>query len=260
MKLANKIVVVTGGASGIGRALCRRFAREGAAGIVVADLDGAGAEATAAEVGGMAQRTDVRSAAQIQALVNKSLAAYGRIDLFCSNAGVVLGRSETAPPEAWQTSWEVHVMAHVHAAQAVLPHMLERGEGYFLHTASAAGLLSHMESGPYTATKHAAVAYAEWLSVTYGDRGIRVSCLCPQGVLTPMLLGKDGERRSFLQSDALPVEAVAESVVRGLEAERFLILPHLEVLDYLQRKTADYDRWLAGMRRKRAKLLNQNRP
>lgn len=254
MNMSGKIAVVTGAASGIGQALCRRFASEGAAGIVAADLDAQGAAETARETGGMSFALDVSSRAQVQALVDKALQAYGRIDLFCANAGVSLGRTETPPESAWQTSWGVHVMAHVYAAEAVLPHMLERGEGYLLHTASAAGLLTHLESAPYAATKHAAVAYAEWLSITYGERGIRVSCLCPQGVLTPMLLGKDGERRSFLQSDAIPVERLADEVIRGLDEERFLILPHPEVLEYLRRKTADHDRWLAGMRRQRARL------
>jgi len=257
MNISGKIVVVTGAASGIGRALCQRFAREGAAGIVAADLNAEGAAVTAREVGGSAFTVNVAAREQVQALVEHALRTHGHIDLFCSNAGVSMGRGETAPAEAWQTSWNVHVMAHVHAAEAVLPHMLSRGQGYLLHTASAAGLLSHMESAPYAATKHAAVAYAEWLAITYGERGLKVSCLCPQGVNTPMLMGADGQRRSFLTPGAISPEQVAESVVQGLAAERFLILPHPEVLEYLRRKTADYDRWLAGMRRARARMLQQ---
>ena len=254
MNPSGKVIVVTGAASGIGRALCLRFVREGAAGIVAADLNADGAAATAQEAGGISLQTDVTSAESVTMLVDATLKKYGRIDLFCSNAGVVTGRSETPAPGEWQKSWDVHVMAHVHAANAVLPHMLARGEGYLLHTASAAGLLSHIEAGPYAVTKHAAVAYAEWLSIVYGDRGIRVSCLCPQGVRTPMLMGADGARKSFLTDGSVSAEEVAQCVIDGLAKEQFLILPHPEVLDYLRRKTADYDRWLGGMRRQRTKL------
>jgi len=254
MNPSGKVVVVTGAASGIGRALCLRFAQEGAAGIVAADLNADGAAGTAREAGGISMQTDVTSAESIGTLVDATLKKYGRIDLFCSNAGVVTGRGESPAAGEWQKSWEVHVMAHVHAADAVLPHMLERGEGYLMHTASAAGLLSHIEAGPYAVTKHAAVAYAEWLSIVYGDRGIRVSCLCPQGVRTPMLMGSDGTRKSFLKDGSVSAEEVAQCVIDGLAKEQFLILPHPEVLDYLRRKTADYDRWLGGMRRQRAKL------
>ncbi len=254
MNLRGKFIVVTGAASGIGRALCLRFAQEGAAGIVAVDRNAEGAQATAREIGGKARIIDVTSATAMQELVAGTIRDWGQIDLFCSNAGVVTGRGESPAPGEWQTSWDLHVMAHVHAANALLPHMLARGEGYLLHTASAAGLLSHIEAGPYAVSKHAAVAYAEWLSITYGDRGLRVSCLCPQGVRTPMLLGEGGNRRSFLENDSLSVEQVAQCVVDGLAAERFLILPHPEVLEYLRRKTGDYDRWLAGMRRQRAKI------
>ena len=258
MNPAGKVIVVTGAASGIGRALSLRLAREGAAGIVAADLNAEGAIATARDAGGIAMTTDVTSADSIAALVAAALEKYGRIDLFCSNAGVVTGRSEAPAIGEWQKSWDIHVMAHVHAANAVLPHMLARGEGYLLHTASAAGLLSHIEAGPYAVSKHAAVAYAEWLSITYGDRGIRVSCLCPQGVRTPMLLGADGARQSFLKDGSLSAEEVAQCVVEGLAADRFLILPHPEVLEHLRRKTNDYDRWLAGMRRQRARLTENH--
>ncbi len=253
MEMKGKVIVVTGGASGIGAALVRRFAQEGAAGIVVADLDEAQAQAVAAEVGGLAVRTDVSDEAQVQALIAQATAHYGRVDVLCSNAGVVTGGGLQASNADWQRLWEVNLMAHVYGARAVVPQMLERGEGYLLQTASAAGLLSHPESAVYAVTKHAAVAMAEWLAIQYGDKGIRVSCLCPQGVRTPMLMGKGGERKSFLQEGMLSPEQVAQDVVQAMREERFLVLPHPEVLDYLRNKTADIDRWLGGMRRLRAK-------
>src|SRR5579862_3221849 len=189
MNLKDKVAVVTGGASGIGRALCRRFAAEGARGVVVADVDAAGAEKVAHEVGGLAVRVDVSREGDLVELAARATAAYGAIDLFCSNAGIILeGGVETSDSE-WQRIWGINFMAHVYAARAVLPGMLARGEGYLLQTASAAGLLTQIGSAPYAVTKHAAVAFAEWLAVTYGDRGIRVSCLCPQGVRTKMLMG-----------------------------------------------------------------------
>lgn len=254
MKVQDKVVVVTGGATGIGRALCRRFKQEGARGIVVADIDGEGATAVANEIGGIAQKTNVAVEAEVVALVKAVEAKYGRIDLFCSNAGIIVrGGVETSNAE-WQRIWDINLMAHVYAARAVLPGMLARGEGYLLQTASAAGLLSQIGSAPYAVTKHAAVAFAEWLAMTYGDQGIKVSCLCPQGVRTNMLLGNDGGRRSFLFEGSVSPEDVAEAVVQGLAAERFLILPHPEVLEYFRRKATDYDRWLGGMRRLQAKV------
>jgi NAD(P)-dependent dehydrogenase (short-subunit alcohol dehydrogenase family) len=258
MRLADRVAVVTGGASGIGRALCRRFAAEGARGIVVADRDAAGAEAVAKEIGGLAVATDVAVEAEVVRLVERAAAAYDRIDLFCSNAGIggTPGGVEV-PDEVWRRMWDVNVMAHIHAARAVLPGMLARGEGYLLQTASAAGLLTQVGSAPYSVTKHAAVAFAEWLAITYGDAGITVSCLCPQGVRTRMLLGDDGARESFLLEGALEPEDVAEAVVRGLAAETFLILPHPEVAEYFRRKALDYDRWLRGMRRLRARVRGQ---
>ena len=257
MELTNKVVIVTGGASGIGKALCERFAKEGARGVVVADLDGAGAEAVAAGFGGMALRVDVSSEAEVQQLVQAATQRFGQVDVFCSNAGIIARADEDASPAQWQRHWEVNVMAHVHAARSVLPQMLARGEGYLVQTASAAGLLSQVNAAPYSVTKHAAVGFAEWLSIAHGDQGIRVSCLCPQGVLTPMLLGKEGNQRShsFLGADAVTPEAVAGEVINAMREERFLILPHPEVLTFMQRKTADYDRWIRGMRRLRAKVM-----
>lgn len=253
MEMKGKVIVVTGGASGIGAAMLRRFRQEGAAGLVVADLNEAQAQAVAAEVGGIAVRTDVSKEADVQALVDRATAHYGRVDVLCSNAGIALGGGLAAPLDDWQRCWDINLMAHVYGARAVLPQMVARGEGYLLQTASAAGLLSHPDSATYAVTKHAVVSLAEWLSMNYGDQGIRVSCLCPQGVRTPMLLGKDGARKSFLIDAAVTPEKVADDVVQAMREERFLVLPHPEVLDFLRGKTADYDRWLGGMRRLRAK-------
>ncbi|MDJ0865490.1 MAG: SDR family oxidoreductase [Myxococcota bacterium] len=262
MELRDRVAVVTGGASGIGAALCRRFAAEGARGVVVADLDGAGAARVAAEIGGLAVATDVGDEAQVRALVDAAEARFGPIDLFVSNAGVALGgglgaldAGPFAPDDAWRTSWDVNVMAHVYAARAVLPGMLERGEGYLLSTASAAGLLTDLSTQAYSVTKHAALGFAEWLAISYGHLGIRVSCLCPQGVNTPMVRqAADSGVGDHLTPGLIEPEAVAEAVVRGLAEERFLILPHPEVATFFQRKANDPDRWLAGMRRLRAKL------
>lgn len=248
MKLANKVVVVTGGANGIGAALSRRFAREGAEAVVVVDLDRAGAEAVAREIGGVALGADVGREDDVRHVVQETEKRFGRIDLFCCNAGILfLGGVET-PNEQWQKIWDVNVMAHVYAARAVLPGMLARGEGYLLHTASAAGLLSQIGSASYAVTKHAVVALAEWLSITHGDQGIKVSVLCPQAVRTNMILGSDEGGVAGVDGVVEP-EHVAETVVRGLDGESFLILPHPKVAEYIKRKTADYDRWLAGMRR-----------
>ena len=257
MDIKNKVVIVTGGASGIGKALCERFAQEGARGVVVADLDEAGAQTVATAIGGLALRVDVSSETEMQQLVQTATERFGQVDVFCSNAGIIARADEDASNAQWQRHWDVNLMAHVYAARAVLPQMLARGEGYLVQTASAAGLLSQVNAAPYSVTKHAAVGFAEWLSIAHGDRGIRVSCLCPQGVLTPMLLGKDGNQRahSFLGADAVTPEAVAMEVINAMREERFLVLPHPEVLTFVQRKAADYDRWIRGMRRLRAKVV-----
>jgi NAD(P)-dependent dehydrogenase (short-subunit alcohol dehydrogenase family) len=253
LKLADKIIVVTGGANGIGRALCRRFAAEGARRVVVADIDGVAAQRVADEIGGLAIETDVARESDIARLVMQTTSDVGAIDLFCSNAGMATNGGEETPNAEWQRSWDVNVMAHVYAARHVLPGMLARGEGYLLQTVSAAGLLTHMHSATYAVTKHASLAFAEWLAITYGDRGIKVSALCPQGVRTDMLRRAeaeiDGHSRSFLLDGALEPEQVADDVVRGLADERFFILPHPEVAEYFRRKATDYDRWLKGMRR-----------
>jgi NAD(P)-dependent dehydrogenase (short-subunit alcohol dehydrogenase family) len=180
---------------------------------------------------------------------------FGRIDVFCSNAGIMVEGGEEVPDEDWRRILGVNVMAHVYAARAVLPQMLERGEGYLLQTISAAGLLSQIGSAPYSVTKHAALAFAEWLSITYGDRGIRVSAVCPQGVQTAMLRGSTGGPAQFLAGGAISPEQVAEAAVQGIEREQFLILPHPEVAEYFRRKASDYDRWLRGMRRLQANVL-----
>jgi len=253
MEMNGKIIVVTGAASGIGAALVRRFAREGAAGLVVADMNAQAAQAVASEVGALAVRTDVSNEADVQVLIAQATQRFGRVDVLCSNAGIALGGGVDAPNADWQRIWEVNLMAHVYGARAVLPQMIERGEGYLLQTASAAGLLSHPDSALYAVSKHAAVSFAEWLSINYGERGIRVSCLCPQGVRTPMLLGKDGDRKSFLNDGSVSAEQVADDVIAAMRDERFLVLPHPEVHGFMQRKAADVDRWLGGMRRLRAK-------
>jgi NAD(P)-dependent dehydrogenase (short-subunit alcohol dehydrogenase family) len=255
MNLSDKVVVVTGGASGIGRALARRFADEGARGVVVADVDGDGAQDVADEIGGLGVACDVAVEAQVADLVARAASAFGPVDLFCANAGVAVGTDEAAPDAEWDLALAVNVKAHVYAARALLPAWLERGEGYFLATASAAGLLTQIGSAPYAVSKHAAVAFAEWLSVTYGDRGIRVSCLCPMGVKTAMTAG-DGLATDIVATAGtmLEPEEVAAAVVEGLQAERFLILPHPEVQTFFARKADDYDRWLAGMRRLQARV------
>jgi NAD(P)-dependent dehydrogenase (short-subunit alcohol dehydrogenase family) len=246
MELKDKVAVVTGGATGIGRALCRRFAKEGAH-VVVADIDEQGATEVAHSIDGLALKTDVSVEADVIRLVARATETFGRVDLFCSNAGIALDGGPEASDDGWQRIWGVNVMAHIYAARAVLPQMLERGDGYLLQTASAAGLLAQVGSAPYSVTKHAAVAFAEWLAITYGDQGIKVSCLCPQGVRTNMLERARGG--AFLREGALDPDRVAGIVAAGLRAECFLILPHPEVLEYFRRKSDDYDRWIRGMRR-----------
>jgi NAD(P)-dependent dehydrogenase (short-subunit alcohol dehydrogenase family) len=254
MKVAGNVVVVTGGATGIGRAMCRRFEAEGARAVVVADIDAVGAAAVASEIGGWAVATDVSREADIAALVAATTERYGAIDLFCSNAGIIVEGGLETPDNAWQSIWGVNVLAHIYAARAVLPGMLARGGGYLLQTVSAAGLLSQIGSAPYAVTKHAALALAEWISITYGDRGIGVSVICPQGVRTNMLLRPRPGGESFLVAGALEPEQVADAAVEGLADERFLILPHPEVAEYFRRKASDYDRWLRGMRRLQEKV------
>jgi NAD(P)-dependent dehydrogenase (short-subunit alcohol dehydrogenase family) len=258
MRIEGKHVVVTGGASGIGRALARRFAAEGARGVVVADLEAAGCAAVAAEVKGLAVPTDVADPDAVRALVARAEDAYGPVDLFCSNAGIAITGGVEVIDADWERIWKINVMSHVYAARAVLPSMLERGAGYLLNTASAAGLLNQIGSAPYGVTKHAAVGLAEWLAITYGDRGIGVSVLCPQAVRTGMTdagaaTGDVGLGAARVDGMIEP-EDCAAAVIEGLAREAFLILPHPEVLTYLRRKADDYDRWLAGMQRFQKRL------
>ena len=249
MQIQNKIVVVTGGGSGIGRALCHRFAREGARGVVVADRNGDSARKVADEIAGLAIEVDVATESHVLQLVEQTTDAFGPIDLFCSNAGISIDGGTEVSDADWQRIWQTNFMSHVYAVRAVLPGMLARGQGYLLHTSSAAGLLMQIGSAPYSVTKHAVVSLAEWLAVTHFASGIRVSCLCPQGVSTPMLDGVLGPIGDYLKSTALTPNAVADAVMAGLADERFLILPHLQVAEYFQHKANDYDRWLRGMRR-----------
>jgi NAD(P)-dependent dehydrogenase (short-subunit alcohol dehydrogenase family) len=254
MIVRDGVVVVTGGASGIGHALCRRFAHEGARVVVVVDREPS-AHDVAREIGGRASIADVGLEADMARVVRQTLAEHGAIDLFCSNAGIGgEGGGLDTPDEEWQRVWHVNVMAHIYAARAVVPSMLAAGRGYLLQTASAAGLLTQIGSAPYAVTKHAAVAFAEWLAVSYGDQGIKVSCLCPQGVRTPMLDGASAAVRDLLDASALAPETVADAVIAGLAEERFLILPHPEVAEYFRRKADDYDRWIRGMRRLQARV------
>jgi NAD(P)-dependent dehydrogenase (short-subunit alcohol dehydrogenase family) len=255
VEVADRIVVVTGAARGIGRALSRRFAGAGAEAVIVADTDAQGAQTVAREIGGSAITCDVSHEDDVAGLVEKVLSAHGRIDIFCSNAGIAVAGGPEAATADWQRIWDVNVMSHVFVARHVLPGMLDRKEGYLLGTVSAAGLLNHVFAAPYGVTKAAALSFFEWLAIAHGDAGLRVSCLCPQGVKTDMLAA---ERRvlgtNFLTAGALEPEQVADIVVEGIRNERFLILPHPEVAEYFNRKAQDYDRWLKGMRRLRASL------
>jgi NAD(P)-dependent dehydrogenase (short-subunit alcohol dehydrogenase family) len=259
MRIADSVIVITGGGSGIGAELGRRFVAEGAAAVVLADLNLAPASELADRLGERARAVelDVTDEAAVQATVQAVLAEHGRIDLFCSNAGIPTGvglAGGLAADAAWQRAWQVHVLAHVYAARAVVPAMVEAGGGYLLNTASAAGLLSSPGDAPYSVTKHAAVAFAEWLAYQYLDRNIRVSVLCPMGVDTPLLMdglaaGAPAARAVAASAEVIGVAQVADSVVAALRQETFLILPHPQVGKFWAGKAADIDRWLAGMSR-----------
>jgi len=255
MQLEGKVVLVTGAGRGIGRALCRELQRRGATGFVVADLDGDLARSTAAELGGIGLQCDVADAAAVAAMVRQAEQHYGRVDVLVSNAGfgaqaLDLDDALSAPDEVWQRMWDVHVMSHARACRALLPGMLVRGSGCLVNVASAAGLLSQVGDTPYSATKHAAVGLAESLAITYGDRGIAVSVVCPQYVATA-ITGLDEKLPGGTLPGVLTVEQAALAIADGIEAGRFLILTHPEVLGFFQRKASDYDRWVAGMRKLR---------
>ncbi len=258
MDVAGKVVVVTGGANGIGRALCEAFHRAGAARVVGADLDGDGAAKVAAGIDGVALACDVSREADIARVIEETERAHGPIALFCSNAGIgggfdpVMENAGGAPDAAWAKSWAIHVMAHVYAARHLVPRMKARGGGYFLNTISAAGLLSQVGSAVYATTKHAAVGFAESLAIAHRAHGIKVSILCPQGVVTDMLRSLPKGPQSG-DGDLSP-EQVAQDALEGIAQERFLILPHAQVLGYMRRKTEDYDRWIGGMAKLQAKV------
>jgi NAD(P)-dependent dehydrogenase (short-subunit alcohol dehydrogenase family) len=259
MRIAGSVIVLTGAGSGIGAELGHRFAAEGAAQVVLTDLDGDAVRAVADRIGAAqpgatasAEQLDVTDEAAVRACVQRVLQRHGRIDLFCSNAGLATGTGLGGEDETWQRAWQVHVLAHVYAARAVLPAMVAAGGGYLLQTASAAGLLSAPGDAPYTVTKHAAVALAEWLAYSYAEHRIKVSVLCPMGVDTPLLRtglrdGAPGARAVAASGEVLPVGQVADAVLRGLAEESFLILPHPQVGKFWAGKAADVDRWLAGM-------------
>lgn len=257
MEISGKTVVVTGGAAGIGKALCERFAHEGAKHVIVVDRAIDQAEIVAQHIGGTAIKCDVSDESQIIALINAVEDQLAPIDLFCSNAGIApldaeVGNATSSPNADWERCWGVNVMAHVYAARALLPRMTARGGGYLLHTISAAGLLSQIDGAVYSTTKHAAIGFAESLAITHRAQGIRVSALCPQGVDTPML--KAMPMGPQMRDGVLTAETVAQCVIEGLYDERFLILPHKIVDDYMKRKTQDYDRWIAGMVKLRTHL------
>lgn len=255
MDVAGKVVVVTGGGGGIGAALCRAFAAAGARAVVAADIDAGEAEKVAAAVNAGDSGTvalgvgvDAGDEASVTDLVARAEAEFGPIDLFCANAGIGVVGDEQSDPSTWQRMWEINTMSHVHAARHLIPGWVARGEGYFLVTASAAGLLTNLKAAQYSVTKHAAVAFAEWLAITYGDAGVKVSALCPQFVNTPLLEGSEAFQALGANHTLEPFE-VAEAVVSGLSDESFLILPHPEVEKYFRNKANDYERWLGGMRK-----------
>ena len=256
MNIADKIILVTGGANGIGKALCERFHADGAAKIIVADTDFANAEKLAESVDGKAFRLDVSDEASCKSVVSLVLKEFGRVDFVCSNAGIggANGCLEAAN-EVWQKIYEVNVLSHLYLARAVFPSMIEFGEGAFLITASAAGLLTHPTAAPYSVSKHAAVALAENFAIEFADKGIYVSCLCPQGVKTNLIATAEGMPENFLMAEAISVEACADAVIKALDKETFLILPHAEVANYIVSKAENYDRWLHSLRKIRVAIL-----
>jgi NAD(P)-dependent dehydrogenase (short-subunit alcohol dehydrogenase family) len=258
MDVQQRVAIVTGGANGIGRAICQALARAGARQVIVADLDENAARSLADEIHGLSLRCDVARESDIQRAVALADEQCGGVDIFVSNAGITLKGGAEVPDEDWQRLWNVNVMAHVYAARAVLPQMCARGEGYMVQVSSAAGLLTEIGSAPYSVTKHAVVSFAEWLSVHYQKQGIRVSCLCPAGVATDFL-DLDDPIHQFLHMSAVTPEQVAECVIEGIRAEKFLMLPHPEVQEFFAYKTQDYERWLKNFARVNEKLHKRTR-
>ena len=250
MHLKGKIIVVTGAGSGIGKALVQRFIAEGAKSVVAVDINSDNVQKTVDAFGCVGMSADVAKEDDVKRVIEDTERTIGPIDLFCSNAGVGAGASEQSANVEWQLSWDVNVMSHVYAARHLVPLMVERGSGYLLNTASAAGLLNQIGGAAYGVTKHAAVGFAEWLALTYAHQGIKVSVLCPQAVRTAMTANPEDEGTQAASGDGMmEPEQLAEIVVEHLERESFLILTHEEVKTYMQRKTADYDRWIGGMNR-----------
>lgn len=254
MTVAGKVVVVTGAARGIGAAMARRFVQEGASAVVAADVDAKVLRSASREVGTVAEVVDVTSETAVRELIERVESRIGPIDLFCSNAGISHPGGAEVSNEDFERVFDVNYRSQLFAARCLVPRMVARGGGYLLNTASAAGVLTQIGSLPYAVTKHAAVALAEWLAITHGDEGLKVSVICPQGVRTRLLLGERGERDNFLTPGAIEPAAVADAVIEGLADERFLILPHPEVAEYMRRKVADRDRWIRGMRRLQARV------
>ncbi|WP_439144221.1 SDR family oxidoreductase [Planktotalea sp.] len=247
MEIKDKICVVTGAASGIGKALCHAFANEGAAHVVCVDVNGDGAAATAREIGGHAFTVDVSNEAAIVEMIDAVERAIGPIDLFFSNAGIAVGGGMETPNDDWQRVWDINVMAHVWASRKLVPLMAARGGGYLLNTSSAAGLLNQIGSASYGVTKHAAVGLAEWLAMTHGDEGIKVSVLCPQAVRTEMTRGHEDHVAAI--NGMMEPDPVAQICVDAIRSESFLILPHEDVREYIKNKADNYDRWIGGMRK-----------
>ena len=254
MEIKDKIIVITGGGSGIGRALAVRFHAEGAKKIVAVDINLSNAEDTAQMVDGVAMMADVAVEADIQRVIEDTESTLGPIDLFCSNAGVGMGENIDSPNEEWQTIWDINVMSHVYAARHLVPRMVSRGGGYFLNTSSAAGLLNQIGGAAYGVTKHAAVGFGEWLAIHHKHEGIKVSMLCPQAVRTPMTAIDNDAVAAAANNGMIEPEELADTVVEELRKESFLILPHPVVLDYMRNKTTDYDRWIGGMSRLMQKI------
>ncbi|MFK7753833.1 MAG: SDR family oxidoreductase [Sedimentitalea sp.] len=247
MELKDKIIVVTGAASGIGRAMAIRYAAEDAKMVVCADLNGEGAAETASQINGVSFEVNVGREEDITAMIDKVEAEIGPIDLFCSNAGISVAGGVESSNDDWQRIWDINVMSHVWAARHLIPLMKARGGGYLLNTSSAAGLLNQVGSAPYGVTKHAAVGLAEWLAMSHGDDGIKVSVLCPQAVRTEMTRGHEDHVAAI--DGMMEPEPVAEACVQTIRAETFLVLPHPEVLSYMRNKSDNYDKWIGGMRK-----------